>query len=115
MYKVVVCTPAERANMLPPYSILPLYVLCGQHCNFQQPHVIKNRISTNLKTSLQTQYLKTRSVELGATGWNECAAKSLYTSIFKKRRHFGFGVFIVIWSVVVWIVVYIIWDLQGPL
>jgi hypothetical protein len=28
----------------------------------------------------------------------EFAAKSLYRSIFKKRRILGFGVFIVIWS-----------------
>jgi hypothetical protein len=28
------------------------------------------------------------------------AAKSLYRTILKKRRHLGFGVFIVIWSMV---------------
>ncbi len=30
------------------------------------------------------------------------AAKSLYRSIFKKSRHFGFGVFIDIWSMVLY-------------
>jgi hypothetical protein len=29
---------------------------------------------------------------------NTCAAKYLYWSIFKKDRHFGFGVFLDIWS-----------------
>ena len=28
-YRVVVYAPAERADTLPPISLLPLYVLCG--------------------------------------------------------------------------------------
>jgi hypothetical protein len=30
-YKVAVCTPAERADTLPLFSSLPLYVLCGKY------------------------------------------------------------------------------------
>jgi hypothetical protein len=34
------------------------------------------------------------------------AAKSLYWTIFKKSRHLGFGVFMDIWSMLLWLSMY---------
>ncbi len=61
--------------------------LCGEHR--QELHTAYLTRVLNLQNCLPPQRASDRQSP---------AARSLYRSIFKKSRHLGFGVFIVIWS-----------------